>query len=68
MTRHSTKTETQTVATKTARAEARMLGGIALFCYSTTLAAMLVFGYTLLALAVRGIAFPDLFARSCPCF
>ncbi len=63
--RNSTNTE----AKATTRAEARMLGGMALACYSTTLAAMLVFGYTLLALALRGVAFQDLIVRSsCPCF
>jgi hypothetical protein len=66
--RHSTKTETQAGAKTTARSEARVLGGIALFCYSTTLAAMLVFGYTLFALALRGIAVQELVGRSCPCF
>jgi hypothetical protein len=45
-----------------------MLGGIALFCYSTMLAAMMVFGYTLLALALRGVAVQELVGRSCPCF
>ncbi len=64
--RHSTKTETRVGAR--AKAETRMLGGIALFCYSTTLAAMLVFGYTLFALALRGIAVQELVGRSCPCF
>jgi hypothetical protein len=64
--RHSTRTETPTAArTKT---EARVLGGIALFCYTTTLAAMLVFGYTLFALALRGVAVQELVGRSCPCF
>lgn len=48
--------------------EARMLGGIALVCYSTTLAAMLAFGYALIALALRGVAAQDFVVRSCPCF
>jgi hypothetical protein len=48
--------------------EARMLGGIALVCYSTTLAAMLVFGYTLIALTLRGVAVRDLVVQTCPCF
>jgi hypothetical protein len=61
--RHSMKREA-----RAARAETRMLGGMALFCYSTTLAAMLVFGHTLFALALRGVAFPDLVTRSCSCF
>jgi len=68
MMRHSTGTEAQAGANGTARAEARLLGGIALACYSTTLAAMLVFGYTLLALALRGVAVQELVGRSCPCF
>lgn len=45
-----------------------MLGGIALACYSTTLAAMLAFGYTLVALTLRGVAVQDFVVRSCPCF
>jgi hypothetical protein len=61
--RHSTKREAET-----ARAETRMLGGMTLVCYSTTLAAVLVFGYALLALALRGVAVPELVTRSCACF
>ena len=48
--------------------ETRMLGGIALVCYSTTLAAMLVFGYTLVALTLRAADVRELVARSCSCF
>ena len=48
--------------------ESRLLGGIALVCYSTTLAAMLVFGYTLVALTLRGVAVQELVVRSCSCF
>jgi hypothetical protein len=58
--RHSTGTEE--------KKEARMLGGIALLCYSTTLAAMLVLGYTLIALTLRGVAVQDFVVQTCPCF
>ena len=34
-------------------AETRVLGAIAIVCYSSTLAAMLAFGYSLLALALK---------------
>ena len=36
-----------------AKAEARALGVMSLVCYSTTLAAMFVFGYYALALALQ---------------
>lgn len=45
-------TMTDTVR-KESQAETRVLGIIALFCYSATLAAMLTFGYSLLGLAIR---------------
>ena len=45
-----------------------MLGGIALVCYSTTLAAMLVFAYTFIALTLRGVAVQDFVVQTCPCF
>lgn len=48
--------------------ETRMLGGIALVCYSTTLAAMTVFAYTFIALTLRGVAVQDFVVQTCPCF
>lgn len=45
-----------------------MLGGLALVCYSTALAAVLVFGYTLAALTLRGVAAQDFVFSSCRCF
>jgi hypothetical protein len=36
-----------------AKTETRVLGVIALVCYSATFAAMLAFGYSVLALAVK---------------
>ena len=48
--------------------ETRMLGGIALLCYSTTLAAMMVFAYTIIGLALRGVAVRDFVVQTCPCF
>jgi hypothetical protein len=58
--RHSTGTEE--------KKETRMLGGIALICYSTTLAAMLIFAYTIIALTLRGVAVQDFVVQTCPCF
>jgi len=46
----------------------RILGAVALFCYSTTLAGMLVFGYTMVALMLRGVAVRDFVVQTCPCF
>ncbi len=48
--------------------EMRLLGAVALVCYSTTLAGMLVFGYTLIALTLRGVAVRDFVVQTCPCF
>ena len=45
-----------------------MLGGIALVCYSTTLAGMLVFAHTVVALTLRGVAVQDFVVQTCPCF
>jgi hypothetical protein len=50
--RHSIKTLTET--------ETRVLGTLALACYATTLAAMLVFGYSLLALSLRSAVFNEM--------
>ena len=58
--RHTTTTEE--------KKESRALGGLALVCYSATLAAMLVFGYTLIALTLRGVAVQDFVVHTCPCF
>jgi hypothetical protein len=58
--RHSTGTEE--------KKETRMLGAVALVCYSTTLAAMLVFAYTIIALTLRGVAVRDFVVQTCPCF
>jgi hypothetical protein len=60
MVRHATHLEERT--------EARLLGTLALICYSTTLAAMFVFGYTLLALTLRCVSLCDQVAYPSPCF
>ena len=51
-----------------ARTEARVLGAVAMVCYSTMLATMLVFGYTTTAFVLRGVAWQGFLSQSCPCF